>query len=59
MAKFEVSYTMVGGGDIEVKASSLEDAESIVNNMTTQELLDNCDFKRGLMIRDVVKIKKI
>ena len=52
---YEVSYSLVGSGSIEVEATGPEQARQSVQIMPLEILIANTDFKNGLEIHQVSK----
>lgn len=50
MATYDIHYSMIGSGDIEIEAESREAAEKIFENMPMTELFSKCNFKHGVDI---------
>lgn len=52
---YEVSYSLLGGGSIEVEATGPEQAAQSVQTISLEILIANTDFKNGLEIHQVSK----
>ena len=52
---YEVTYSLLGGGSIEVEATGPEQALQSVQTMPLEILVVNTDFKNGLAIHQVSK----
>jgi hypothetical protein len=53
MPIFQVRFTVMGQGLVEVDAENEEHAENLVTGMTTEDLLAETDFSDGLVVDDV------
>lgn len=53
MAIFNITYTMMGSGVIQVEAENAEEAENLAFDFKTEELLDCADFKGGFSVDDI------
>lgn len=53
MAIFNITYTMMGSGVIQVEAENAEEAENLAFDLKTDELLDNADFNGGFSVDDI------
>ena len=56
MKTYQVMYSLLAGGRIEVKATSKSEAEDIVFDMTTEELIDNADFNNSLEVSEIEEV---
>jgi hypothetical protein len=52
---YEVSYSLVGSGSIEVEATGPEQAAQSVQTMPLEILIAKADFKNGLEIYETFK----
>jgi len=50
MPKYYVHYSMLGSGVLEIEAENEEEADDLAFDKTTEELIEGCDFKRGLSV---------
>ena len=50
MKTYQVVYSLLAGGVIEVQATSQSEAEDIFFDLCTTELLDNADFEDSLEV---------
>ena len=53
---YEVTYSLVGSGSIEVAATGPEQARQSVQIMPLEILIAKADFKHGLLVHEVSKI---
>lgn len=56
MKTYQVEYSLLAGGVIEVQATSQSEAEDIFFDLCTTELLDNADFERSLEVYCVEEV---
>lgn len=57
MAIFNVTYTMMGSGVIQVEANTADEAENMAFNFETEELLNCAEFKGGFSV-DYVELEE-
>jgi hypothetical protein len=50
MKTYQVMYSLLAGGVIEVKATSKNAAKELIFEVCTRELLDNADFEDSLEV---------
>ena len=48
--KYVVNYTAIGGGNIEVEAHSIKEAEELFLNITNMEFIEATDWGDGHLI---------
>ena len=53
MKTYYFHYSLLGSGVLEVKANSLDEADSLVMNVSNEILMSETDFKRGFSIEYV------
>jgi len=53
MATYDVTFTLMGSGVIEVEAETKEAAEDIVFDMTTEQLIECADFDGGFSVDEI------
>jgi len=58
MKKYNVCVSLMVGGTLEIEAENEEDAESIVNNMSNDEIVDEFGGKLFLEVHNVEEVKE-
>lgn len=59
MKKFEVYFSLLGSGVIEIEAESAEDVENILFHFETSELIELAEFDDSLEIESVDEIESL
>jgi hypothetical protein len=57
MPKYYVEYTIMGGGSLEIEAANEEEADELAFDTSTEDLLENADFKGGFSVDSIEEIK--
>jgi hypothetical protein len=56
MKTYQVTYSLLAGGYLEVKATSKSEVEDIVFDLSTKELIDNADFDSSLEVSCIEEV---
>ena len=56
MNTYEVTFSLLGSGTMEITARSKKQAEEIVFDLSDDELIANADFHKSLEIESIEKL---
>ena len=56
MKTYQVTYSLLAGGYLEVQAISKSEAEDKVFDLSTKELIDNADFDSSLEVSFIEEV---
>ena len=53
MPTFEIYFSLMGSGVVEIEANDVEHAEELLVDYSTDELIEMCEFDDGLQLHSI------
>jgi hypothetical protein len=53
MPTFEINFSLMGSGEVEIEANDAEHAEELLFDYSTEDLIEMCDFDDGLQLDSI------